>query len=115
MDESKNNRAGEKKLKDCLKDDRALIQMGKISPFGLMEISRQRRRTGVLEGTTHVCEHCAGTGRVRSVESSALAALRTLEVEALKGGGEANLKVPRAVGLYILNEKRAHLDRKSVV
>ncbi|HQN52497.1 MAG TPA: ribonuclease E/G, partial [Phenylobacterium sp.] len=63
MDESKNNRAVEKKLKDCLKDDRARIQMGKISSFGLMEISRQRRRTGVLEGTTHVCEHCGGTGR----------------------------------------------------
>ncbi|HEX4712200.1 ribonuclease E/G [Phenylobacterium sp.] len=111
MDESKNNRAVEKKLKDCLKDDRARVQMGKISAFGLMEISRQRRRSGVLEGTTHVCEHCAGTGRVRSVESSALAALRTLEIEALKGGGEATLKAPRAVGLYILNEKRAHLAR----
>ncbi len=111
MDESKNNRAVEKKLKDCLKDDRARVQMGKISAFGLMEISRQRRRTGVLEGTTHVCEHCQGTGRVRSVESSALAALRTLELEALKGGGEATLKAPRAVGLYILNEKRAHLAR----
>jgi len=111
MDESKNNRAVEKKLKDCLKDDRARVQMGKISPFGLMEISRQRRRTGVLEGTTHVCEHCAGTGRVRSVESSALASLRALEIEALKGGGEASLRVPRAVGLYILNEKRAHLAR----
>ena len=111
MDEAKNNRAVEKKLKDCLKDDRARVQMGKISPFGLMEISRQRRRTGVLEGTTHVCEHCAGTGRVRSVESSALATLRTLEIEALKGGGEVTLRVPRAVGLYILNEKRAHLAR----
>jgi ribonuclease E len=111
MDESKNNRAVEKKLKDCLKDDRARVQMGKISAFGLMEISRQRRRSGVLEGTTHVCEHCAGTGRVRSVESSALAALRTLELEALKGGGEVTLKTPRAVGLYILNEKRAHLAR----
>ncbi|MGZ5133476.1 MAG: Rne/Rng family ribonuclease, partial [Caldimonas sp.] len=111
MDESKNNRAVEKKLKDCLKDDRARVQMGKISAFGLMEISRQRRRSGVLEGTTHVCEHCGGTGRVRSVESSALAALRTLELEALKGGGEATLKTPRAVGLYILNEKRAHLAR----
>ena len=111
MDESKNNRAVEKKLKDCLKDDRARVQMGKISAFGLMEISRQRRRTGVLEGTTHVCEHCGGTGRVRSVESSALAALRSLELEALKGGGEATLKTPRAVGLYILNEKRAHLAR----
>jgi ribonuclease E len=111
MDESKNNRSVEKKLKDCLKDDRARVQMGKISSFGLMEISRQRRRSGVLEGTTHVCEHCQGTGRVRSVESSALAALRTLELEALKGGGEATLKTPRAVGLYILNEKRAHLAR----
>ncbi len=111
MDEAKNNRTVEKVLKDCLKDDRARVQMGKISPFGLMEISRQRRRTGVLEGTTHVCEHCAGTGRVRSVESSALAALRSLEVEALKGGGEATLTVPRAIGLYILNEKRAHLAR----
>ncbi|MFI4950214.1 MAG: ribonuclease E/G, partial [Caulobacterales bacterium] len=111
MDEAKNNRAVEKKLKDCLKDDRARVQMGKISAFGLMEISRQRRRSGVLEGTTHVCEHCGGTGRVRSVESSALAALRSLELEALKGGGEATLKAPRAVALYILNEKRAHLAR----
>ena len=111
MDESKNNRAVEKKLKDALKDDRARVQMGKISPFGLMEISRQRRRTGVLEGTTHVCEHCAGTGRVRSVESSALAALRALEIEAMKGGGEASLRVPRPVALYILNEKRGHLAR----
>ncbi|UTP41503.1 Rne/Rng family ribonuclease [Phenylobacterium sp. LH3H17] len=111
MDESKNNRAVEKKLKDSLKDDRARVQMGKISSFGLMEISRQRRRSGVLEGTTHVCEHCGGAGRVRTVESSALTALRALEIEALKGGGEATLKVPRAVGLYILNEKRNHLAR----
>ncbi|MDB5457291.1 MAG: ribonuclease, partial [Caulobacter sp.] len=111
MDEAKNNRAVEKVLKDSLKDDRARIQMGKISGFGLMEISRQRRRTGVLEGTTHVCEHCAGTGRVRSVESSALAALRAVEVEALKGGGAVTLKVCRTVGLYILNEKRAYLTR----
>jgi ribonuclease E len=111
MDESKNNRAVEKKLKDALKDDRARVQMGRISTFGLMEISRQRRRSGVLEGTTHVCEHCNGSGRVRSVESSALSALRAVEIEALKGGGEAVLKVPRAVGLYILNEKRSHLAR----
>ena len=112
MDEAKNNRAVEKKLKDCLKDDRARVQMGKISGFGLMEISRQRRRTGVLEGTTHVCPVCEGVGRVRSTKSSALAALRAVDVEALKGGGgEVTLKVPRAVGLYILNEKRAHLAR----
>ena len=111
MDESKNNRAVEKKLKDALKDDRARIQMGKISSFGLMEISRQRRRSGVLEGTTHVCEHCAGTGRMRSAESSALAALRAVEMEALQGGGEVTLKVSPAVGMYILNEKRAYLTR----
>ena len=111
MDEAKNNRSVEKKLKDCLKDDRARVQMGKISGFGLMEISRQRRRSGVLEATTLVCEHCAGTGRVRSVESSTLSALRALEIEALKGGGEATLKAPRAVALYILNEKRGHLAR----
>ena len=110
MDEGKNNRAVEKVLKDALKDDRARVQMGKISSFGLMEISRQRRRTGVLEGTTHVCEHCAGTGRVRSVESSALAALRALEMEAVRGGGGAvTLRAARPVALYILNEKRAHL------
>jgi ribonuclease E len=111
MDEAKNNRAVEKVMKDCLADDRARVQMGKISIFGLMEISRQRRRAGVLEGTTHVCEHCGGTGRVRSVESSALAALRAVEQEAKNGGGEATLCVPRAVALYILNEKRGHLAR----
>src|SRR4029453_9660134 len=85
MDEAKNNRAVEKKLKDCLKDDRARVQMGKISPFGLMEISRQRRRTGVLEGTTHVCEHCAGTGRVPSGGSSARGGLRCLGIEGREG------------------------------
>jgi ribonuclease E len=112
MDEAKNNRAVEKKLKDSLKDDRARIQMGKMSSFGLMEMSRQRRRTGVLEGTTHVCEHCAGTGRVRSTESSALAALRAIEMEAVHaGGGALILRAPTAVGLYILNEKRAYLER----
>jgi ribonuclease E len=112
MDEGKNNRAVEKVLKDSLKDDRARVQMGKISSFGLMEISRQRRRTGVLEGTTHVCEHCAGTGRVRSTESSALAALRAIEMEAVRGGGGAiTLRIATSIGLYILNEKRAYLER----
>ena len=110
MDEGKNNRAVEKVLKDALKDDRARIQMGKISMFGLMEISRQRRRTGVLEGSTHVCEHCQGTGRVRSVESSAVATLRAIEMESVNGGaGAITVRMPTAVGLYILNEKRAYL------
>jgi ribonuclease E len=112
MDEAKNNRAVEKVLKDSLKDDRARIQMGKISSFGLMEISRQRRRTGVLEGTTHVCEHCNGSGRVRSPESASLSALRGVEMEAVRGGGGAvTLHVSHAVGLYILNEKRGYLER----
>jgi len=112
MDEAKNNRAVEKKLKDGLAVDRARVQMGKISMFGLMEISRQRRRTGVLEGTTHVCEHCGGAGRVRTAESSALAALRAIELESFKGGaGSVTLRVPRAVGLFILNEKRAYLEQ----
>ena len=112
MDESKNNRAVEKKMKDALEDDRARVQMGKISGFGLMEISRQRRRSGVLEGTTPVCEHCKGVGRVRSTESSALAVLRAVEVEAVKsGGGAVTLRAPSAVALYVLNEKRAYLER----
>jgi ribonuclease E len=112
MDEAKNNRAVEKRLKDALAEDRARIQMGKISGFGLMEISRQRRRSGVLEGTTHVCEHCQGTGRVRSVESSALQALRAVEMELVRGGaGAVTLRAPPEVALYILNEKRAFLAR----
>ena len=112
MDEGKNNRAVEKVLKDCLKDDRARVQMGKISGFGLMEISRQRRRMGVLEGSTHVCERCQGAGRVRSVESSALEAMRAVELEAVKGGaGAVVLRLPVAVGLYVLNCKRPYLAR----
>jgi ribonuclease E len=112
MDEAKNNRAVEKKLKDCLANDRARIQMGKISGFGLMEISRQRRRTGVLEGTTHVCPACNGLGRIRSTESSALNALRAVEIELARGGaGAVTLRLPSAVALYILNEKRGYLTR----
>jgi ribonuclease E len=112
MDEAKNNRSVEKKLKDALSEDRARVQMGKISSFGLMEISRQRRRTGVLEGTTHLCEHCAGTGRLRSVESSALQALRAVEMELVRGGsGAVVLRVPTEVALYVLNQKRAFLGR----
>ncbi len=112
MEEAKNNRSVEKKLKDCLKDDRARIQMGKISQFGLMEISRQRRRSGVLEGTTLVCPHCQGVGRIRSVESSALSILRDVEMQAVRQGpGSIVLRAPADVALYILNEKRAYLLR----
>jgi ribonuclease E len=112
MDESKNNRTVEKCLKDALSTDRARIQMGRISGFGLMEISRQRRRLGVLEGATHVCEHCQGAGRVRSADSAALTALRAVDVEAGRSGaGAVTLRAPTAVALYILNHKRDYLQR----
>ncbi len=112
MEESKNNRTVEKILKDALASDRARIQMGKISGFGLMEISRQRRRLGVIEGATEACPHCQGTGRIRSAESASLMILRAVDIEAGKGGaGSINLRVCTAVGLYILNHKRDYLRR----
>ncbi|MHA6288438.1 Rne/Rng family ribonuclease [Maricaulis sp. CAU 1757] len=110
MDESKNNRAVEKKMKDVLKRDRARLQVGRISQFGLMEISRQRRRTSILEGSTTTCPTCQGTGHVRSAESSALVALRGLEKEGTRGKAKrVKISVPTSVALYLLNEKRDHL------
>ena len=110
MDENRNNRAVERKLKECLKHDRARIQVGRISHFGLLEMSRQRMRSGVLEGSTVICPHCSGTGLVRSVESMALHVLRSVEAEAIKGRAAAfTIKVPAEVAIYILNQKRANL------
>jgi len=110
MDEKRNNRAVERKLKDCLKHDRARIQVGRISHFGLLEMSRQRIRTSVLESSTETCPHCGGTGHVRSVSSVALQLLRSIE-EMLVKGATHNLigRTRPEVAIYVLNHKRAHL------
>ncbi|KKC38884.1 hypothetical protein WH87_07475 [Devosia epidermidihirudinis] len=110
MMENRSNRAVERKLKDCLKDDRARIQVGRISHFGLMEMSRQRIRFGVVESSTHKCPICDGTGLVRSVESLALMIMRHIEDHVLRRQGQSiNVRVPVDVALYILNFKRETL------
>ncbi|WP_085338652.1 ribonuclease E/G [Aquidulcibacter paucihalophilus] len=112
MEENRNDRAVEKKMKDALRFDRARVQMGKISGFGLLEISRQRRRTGVLEGSSHICPTCDGTGRVRSPESASLQALRSVEAAvANRKDCEVALHADIQTALYLLNEKRDHLTR----
>ncbi|MFG1276387.1 Rne/Rng family ribonuclease [Xanthobacter autotrophicus] len=110
MEEKRNNRAVERKLKDCLKNDRARIQIGRISHFGLLEMSRQRIRTGVLESSIEVCPHCGGTGHVRSAASVSLQLLRALEEQLLRAATH-NLyaRTRTEVALYVLNQKRAHL------
>jgi ribonuclease E len=110
MDENRNNRHVERKLKEALKHDRARIQVGRISHFGLMEMSRQRIRSSVLESSTDKCPHCGGTGHVRSVSSVALHLLRMLEEMLLKGATHNLMARTRPeVALYVLNQKRAHL------
>ena len=110
MEEKRNNRSVERKLKDCLKNDRARIQVGRISHFGLMEMSRQRIRTGVLESSMIVCPHCGGSGMVRSTESVALHVLRSLEEALIKSvTNDLIVRTRTGVALYILNQKRAHL------
>jgi ribonuclease E len=107
MDENKNVRQVEKRMKDALRRDRARLQIGRISQFGLMEMSRQRRRTSLVEGSSDICPQCGGAGHVRSIESSALVALRTLEEEGVRGRtSKARLACPAEVALYLLNEKR---------
>src|SRR5712691_11453619 len=110
MDEKRNNRAVERRLKECLRHDRARIQVGHISHFGLLEMSRQRIRSSVLESSTEKCPHCGGTGHVRSVSSVALQLLRSLEEMLLKGATHNLIVRTRAeIALYLLNHKRAHL------
>jgi ribonuclease E len=110
MEENRNNRAVEKKLKDCLKNDRARIQVGRISHFGLMEMSRQRIRASVLESTMKPCPHCGGTGHVRSDSSVALTVVRGVEEFLLKDSRHhITVRTPTATALYVLNHKRSTL------
>ncbi|WP_341713749.1 ribonuclease E/G [Erythrobacter sp.] len=105
-----NTRKVEKAMKEALKHDRARIQVGRISSFGLMEMSRQRLRTGVLEATTRDCPHCDGTGLVRTASSAGLSALRLIEEEAARGRGTIiTLAASTEAAVYLLNEKRADL------
>lgn len=110
MDEGRNNRTVERRLKEALRHDRARIQVGRISHFGLMEMSRQRIRTSVLESSTEKCPTCGGSGHVRSVSSVTLALLRAIEETLIKGATHNLIVRTRAeVALYILNQKRGHL------
>jgi ribonuclease E len=110
MEQSSHVRKVEKAMKDALKNDRARIQVGRISSFGLMEMSRQRLRTGVLEASTKPCPHCEGTGLMRTAASAGLSALRILEDEAARGRGERIcLRAGREAAVYVLNKKRAEL------
>ncbi len=112
MENHRNNRAVEKRIKECLKSDRARIQVGRISAFGLLEMSRQRLRQGVVETTTSPCPNCNGTGLIRSVDSLALHILRGIEEEAMRKRHRAfDVTVPTEVAIYILNQKRDWLEQ----
>lgn len=107
MEYGNNVRKVEKAMRDALKSDRARIQVGRISGFGLMEMSRQRLRTGVLEASTRTCPHCDGTGLVRTASSAGLSALRLLEEEAARGQGSLiTLRTSQEASIYVLNNKR---------
>jgi len=112
MEVSRNQHAVERRLKEAMRQDRARIQIGRISPFGLLELSRQRLRPSLLETSTQPCPHCGGTGHIRSTESTALHVLRAIEEEGVRRrSAEITVAVPDAVGLYILNQKRATLQK----
>jgi ribonuclease E len=111
MEDQRNARAVERKMKDCLKSDRARIQIGRISPFGLLEMSRQRLRPSLLEGSTVTCPHCRGIGLMRSTESTALHVLRGIEDEGMRErASKIAVKMPPAIALYIFNNKREALN-----
>ncbi|WP_295313364.1 ribonuclease E/G [Roseobacter sp.] len=110
MDERKNNAAVEKRMKDKLKTDRARIQVGRISGFGLMEMSRQRLRPGMIEATTQPCQACHGTGLIRSDDNLALSILRQIEEEGTrKRSREVLVKAPVGIANFLMNHKREHI------
>ncbi len=110
MDERRNNTAVEKRMKDKLKTDRARIQVGRISGFGLMEMSRQRLRPGMLEATTQMCSHCHGTGLLRSDDNVSLSILRSLEEEGVRGKSkEVLVRAPISIANFLMNGKREHI------
>ena len=110
MEDNRNQHAVERRLKEAMKSDRARIQIGRISPFGLLELSRQRLRPSLQEVSSERCPHCGGTGMVRSTESTALHVLRAIEEEGMKMRTiEATVHVPTSVAIYILNQKREAL------
>jgi ribonuclease E len=115
MEDGRNDRHVEKRLRDAVKNDRARVQIGKISQFGLMEMSRQRLRAGVVAGSTITCPHCGGQGIVRSVESTALRVLRGIEEEGQRGRSAAiSVKVTPDVAIYAFNHKRQEIARLEV-
>jgi len=110
MEDRRNNSAVERKLKDKLKTDRARIQVGRISGFGLLEMSRQRLRPGMIEATTQNCPHCHGTGLIRSEENLALSIIRQIEDEGVRGRSrEVVVNCPVSVANFIVNQKRDHI------
>ncbi|MBM3600161.1 MAG: Rne/Rng family ribonuclease [Alphaproteobacteria bacterium] len=110
MEDHRNNHAVERRFKDAMRFDRARIQIGRISAFGLLELSRQRLRPSLVEASTDQCPHCGGTGRIRSIDSSGLHVLRAIEDEALRGkSSEVAVHVSTPIALYILNQKRPNL------
>ena len=111
MEDPRNSEAVERRLKDMMRHDRARVQVGRISPFGLLELSRQRLRPNIIESTSFTCPSCRGSGMIRSVESSSLHVLRAIEEEAIQQKTtEITVHVATSIALYILNQKRASLQ-----
>ena len=112
MEESRHDAQVERRLKEAMRNDRARIQIGRMSPFGLLELSRQRLHPSLIESSSHTCAHCRGTGLVRSPESAAFVALRAIEEEGIKArAAEIAVFMPGGVALYVLNQKRMSPDR----